>query len=171
MNIEQHSGSSRAGAEHLRLTDLDLITQKLEAILGESGSVKPDGIAMAKAKRWLQQFPIDDILNGIEASFAVHLRHDADGDADWGSALKSLHKVDSFIRQVIEEKTRPYIGRIFYAQGVIRNRLRDKSFKCFDAIEQAHLSGVSMEVIEAFAKTVSSREEVESALSAWGGAM
>jgi hypothetical protein len=152
MNTEV-AGSSRAGRASVRVAPEEVVLKRIEHLTYE-GIVDYDGPAPATVRRWLVKHSLADLLAGVDESFAIHFRMDGD-EADLASAKKAFHKVPSTTERIIEERTRPWVGKLLYIQGVIRNKLGARGHKCFHYLEDMHVNhGHSLERLEVTAKAM-----------------
>jgi hypothetical protein len=167
MNTEV-AGSVRDGRTRSRLSPEEMIVKRIED-LTYRGIVDVDGPAIGTIRRWLVKQPLEDLLEGVDRSFAVHIRMDG-SEVDPASFKKAFNKVPSMTEMLVSERARPWIGKILYIQGILRNRTELRSLKWFDYLEHAHVCGAPLEELESLAKKVDTIDDLsalEARLDAW----
>lgn len=74
-------------------------------------------------RKWVKKHGLEAIFNGISGACLSYLQRDADGKYE----LESIKHAFSMIPRVISVQKRsaakPYLQRLFYARGILRNRL------------------------------------------------
>jgi hypothetical protein len=162
MNIEQVSGSARAGSAPARLSPEERVVERIYQLVPDEVEIHDQGLGRVKIRRWLQRFSVDELIAGVEESFAAHIKYDDEGEITLGSFRKAFNKIEFAAQKMIDQAEKPYLGRIRYIQGIVRNRFNLRSHKCFDYLEHAHLNGRPLEWIESLAKTSEFLGEFES---------
>lgn len=147
-----------------RASAIDRIMNRIEQ-LTVAGVFRPDGIGPPSIRRWLDRYTVDDLIEGVEESFSMHLRWNG-ADLDGASIKKSFQKIPSVTQRLIDERTRPWLGRCYYIQGIARRRFSDKSIKIADLIEAAHLAGNGLDTLESDVRLLPSLDWVVSILEA-----
>jgi hypothetical protein len=97
-------------------------------------------------KKWLRQYSLDEIKNGMEVAAEQYLEFKQDGtvtDKSWNVAFK---KIPAICRVDRESKQDPDLKELFYIRGIVRNKC-DNYFdnpKCFTWLRTARSWGVPM---------------------------
>ncbi|BCZ76038.1 HNH endonuclease [Komagataeibacter phage phiKX1] len=103
----------------------------------------------ASIRKWLRMFSAEEIISAADEAFDTYAVWD-DDKITMDSWSKAFSKVPGVIRTRRHEAERPYLRRLFYIRGIVRNRtdcLLDVEF-----LEHAHLAGLSIDFLETEAK-------------------
>ncbi len=82
----------------------------------------------------------------------------------WGAAFSKIPGVADIKRQ---ESEKPYLRRLFYIQGIIRNRSRARRYNCVEYLEHLVLCGADLDDMEVRAKRLRTLEDFEGPYDAW----
>lgn len=137
------------------LSSVDKIAEDaiVERINGRSKNFSVSDQGRATVRRWLKRFTLAELLQAVDESFGINMLADADGVADLDSWSKAFNKVPSNADRILQEREKPYIGRLLYVQGVVRNKVKNKKFKCMEALENLHVKeGIPLDELERRAK-------------------
>jgi hypothetical protein len=160
--------NARAGGQSVAL-EVQAILDRIE-YRTYSGVMDMSGPGPATMARWLNRFSLEEVLAAVDESFQMHLKWDDAWDPDFPtipSIKKAFHKVPSTAQRLIDERTRPWIGRLLYIQGIIRNRLHDRTIKVFDLLEAAHLNGVDLDDLHKLAVEFDTPGQLWATLAHW----
>lgn len=103
-------------------------------------------------RKWLKRFSFDEIVTAVDESFDSYMKWTGDepNEAAWNVAFGKIPGVCSIRRQMVEK---PYLHKLIYVQGILRNRLRDKWGKYISAMETMVVEwGADVELLEDAAK-------------------
>jgi hypothetical protein len=104
-----------------------------------TGIIDPDGVGPGTIRRWLAVHDLNDVLDGVSRSFAITIKTHDGPEALSRSVRQAFHKVPAMIQQIKDEETKPYIGKLLYIQGIIRNKLEVRQHRCFAYLEDLHV--------------------------------
>lgn len=120
----------------------------------------------ADVRRWLKRFTVADLMHASDEAMDVYLRWQGDEPTSesWGIAFSKIPGVADIKRQEIEK---PYLRRLFYIQGIIRNRSRARRYNCVEYLEHLVLCGADLDDMEIRAKKMRTLEDFEGPYDAW----
>lgn len=106
----------------------------------------------------LRKYSLAEVLHAMDEAFDVYLKYVGDEvDADsWNAAFNKIGSIAAIVRQ---SKDKPYLRRLFYIQGILRKRLRDRRLSCVDALESLVIDGLPVEDLELLAKRAENWDE------------
>lgn len=113
----------------------------------------------AKVRLWLRRFSLEEVLAALDDSFDQFLvfKDDAATDASFSMAF---HKIPVLVGYARRTAAKPYLPKIAYIQGILRNRFKNPKLRALDALEEIHVSwGVPLDVMERDAKDAESWED------------
>lgn len=134
--------------------------EALAVRIEQRGVYPPNENGKADIRRWLQRYSLGELLAALDIAFDQYLQFvgSEPTDESWHKAFKKIPAVAG-IRRAEGEK--PYLRRLFYIQGILRNRTGNKYLRCTDALESYHLDGLSIEDMERLAKSVITWEDFD----------
>lgn len=135
-------------------------------ITSRSGNFSPNENGRADIKRWLKRFPADLVMRAVDEAFDAYLEFE-DGLATSESWNKAFAKVTTFASILQQEEDKPYLRKILYIQGIIRQRIRAKRFKCIDYLEHLVQCGADIDEMERLAKAMRCRDDFEGPYDKW----
>lgn len=138
----------RDSLENVKTDTVDLIAKQI----ANRGGFFPNENGKANIRRWLKRYAFDEILVAIDEAFDIYMRWNDDDPIldDWETAFKKIPGICSVRRQSVEK---PYLQRLFYIQGILRNCLRNKHGRYVQALEEMIVEwGADVEMLEAIAK-------------------
>lgn len=116
------------------------------------GGFYPNDNGRTDVRRWLKRFELSEILKALDDSFDAYMKWDGDEPipAAWNMAFA---KIPAFISMNRQAADKPYIAKLAYIQGIIRNRLNDRYGKYLEDLELFHLRArIPLDVMERAAK-------------------
>ena len=127
-----------------------------------------NGLKTLKSLR--RQFAIDEIMDAIRIAAEKYLAY-ADGEPTKGSVEAAWKKVGGICTVRRREKDRPGERRLYYIQGILRNRLSylDEG-KALQLLRDALDAGVDIESLERHSKDVRSWTEWRDGMESFIGA-
>lgn len=130
---------------------VDSVQEVADRILAKTDVYQPNEGAKAKIRRSLKTYPMDELLAAMDISFDTYMEWDGDKPnlTAWN---KAFDKIPGVARVRREQVSRPYIRDLLYIQGILRKRFDDPHGKYFDALEEFHLDGASIEDLTYTAK-------------------
>jgi hypothetical protein len=134
--------------------------------IAQKGGFLPNESGKADIRRWLRRFTVAEILAGIDASFDARMEFNQD-KPDVEAWNKAFRQVPRFIDIAKQEAERPYIRRLLYIQGIIRNRARAPRYQCVEYLEHLHICGADLDDMERRAKAMRALEDFEGPYDAW----
>lgn len=140
--------------------------EALEQRVIEKGGSGLSEEGLSDLRRCLKRFGFALTLQAIDESFDTYLRYDRDEptDASWGKAFGKIAAVAGVIQQ---ETDRPYLKRLFYIQGIIRNRTRARRYECIGYLQHLLDCGADIDEMERRAKSMHSFEDFDGPYDRW----
>lgn len=148
--------------ESIKTDTVELICDRIGQ---RGGGLEPNENGRSNIRRWLKRFEFDEILNAVDEAFDIYLRWSKDKpiDSSWELAFSRVPGICSVRRQATEK---PYLQRLFYVQGILRNRFRDKRGRYVTALEEMILEwGADEQLLEDTAKVSDSWDEFNALVS------
>ena len=141
----------------------------IEAIatrIGERGGFEPNENGKADIRKWLLRFSVSEVLEALDISFDQYMTFTGDkpDDGAWNRAFSKIPGVAA-MRRVEAEK--PYLSRLFYIQGILRNRTGYRRMGYVDALEDYHKDGVPVDALESAAKKATTWDQFCDLMDAW----
>lgn len=106
----------------------------------------------AKVRLWLKRFSLEEVLTALDESFDRFLtfKDDVATDASFSMAFNKIPVLIGYARRGAEK---PYLSKLAYIQGILRNRFKNPKLRALDALETIHIElGVALDAMEAEAK-------------------
>lgn len=137
----------------------ELKSQKEEAIdriasVFSVGNYSCNENGLNTIKKWLRIFSAEEIISAADEAFEVYGEWD-ENDLTKISWEKAFSKVPGIIRVRRQEYERPYLRRLFYIQGIIRNRSRIRNLDCMGKLSHIAECGADLDEVERKACTMS----------------
>jgi hypothetical protein len=154
--------------DELQKLDVDTVSAIERTITQRSGWALSD-VGKAKVRKWLKRFSVSEVLSGLDEAFDAYLEHGPNGKGTTSESFnKAFNKVPAFIDIMKQQKDKPYLKRLFYIQGILRNRAGlGRGFNCVQYLEHLHLCGQPLEAMERNAKIADSLPEFMDAYDGW----
>lgn len=131
----------RNGLALLKDDTIDLIVGAMAR-----GGYEPNERHREIIRKWLRSYSTAELFRAIDEAFDIYL---VAGDIEtWKKAFAAVTK---FARMAREDANRPYLRKLLYIQGILRNRTGEHGMLAF--LEQLHLAGASLEDLEEDAKS------------------
>lgn len=145
--------------DELRGLSQDAVSMVAQRI-GERTGIFPNESGKNDIRKLIQKHGVEAVMSGADASFDTYLEYQQDAAtyASWG---KAFSKIGAVIAMAAQGQEKPYLLRLFYIQGILRNRTRARRYEWVAYLEHAHLAGVDLDWMERFAKRIHSIEEFE----------
>ena len=137
--------------------ELESFSQDIVEIVSERISTKtgwrPNESGKSDVRKWLKKFTFEEVLKGIDEAFQGYGRYVDDRMTidSWGIAF---NKIPGIIGVQKQEVDKPYLRRLFYIQGILRNRTKLWRLDRIDYLEHIVKCGFSLDEMEARAKRV-----------------
>lgn len=125
--------------------------EEVAARIGERGGLWPNDSGKADIRKWLKRYSLSEVLAAMDEAFDHYMRFcgdKPDGEA-WHTAFKKIPAFASMKRQA---QDKPYLPRLLYIQGIMRNRAREPYEDFVDRLEGAVQTGWTVNELEAAAK-------------------
>lgn len=128
----------------------DRIADRSGATINENGR--------NRIKGWLKRYEVSEILNAVDESFDRYsvFVNDEITDASFETAFR---KITTLIMYERKAKEKPYLPRLAYIQGILRNRIGQRNGRYLEDLEEILCWGVSLDQMEEIAKSVSDFDE------------
>lgn len=113
----------------------------------------PSASAKNDLRKWIKKYGLADTLAGADESYGIHIQYE-NGKVTQSSWNYAFKKIPTFANLMRSAKTKPYMPRLAYIQGILRNRLNDPYGKFIEGeLEDMHvLWGVDLDTLERLAK-------------------
>lgn len=122
--------------------------------IAQRGGWWPNEAGKADIRKWLKKYTLAEVLEALDEAFDRFLSYDAEGrptQASWGEAFDKIPLLASYGRRSAEK---PFLPKLAYIQGILRNRLKDRKGRYMTALEEIHVDwGTPLEAMEEQAKT------------------
>lgn len=131
--------------------------------IGERTGWFPNDKGIADVRGWLRRMPFDDVIAGIDTSFDTYGVMDGPRmtEKSWNLAFRKVAGVIGIQQQA---KDKPWLPRLFYIQGILRNRCRNRWMKCVDALEEMVTEGVPVHILDSLSRGANSWDEFAQAV-------
>lgn len=134
--------------ERVKTDTVQLIADRIEG----RGALPPNENGKSDIRKWLKRFSFDEVLSAVDEAFDIYMRWigDEPDQVAWGKAFGKIPGICSVRRQSV---AKPYLQKLFYIQGILRNRFRDKRGRYVSAMEEMiHEWGANVGFLEYAAK-------------------
>lgn len=127
------------------------VVESIAQRIAERGGFLPNENGKADIRRWLKRYSVAEVLEALDEAFDRHMAWNGDepNDKAWGISFSKIPVYASYKRRTDEK---PYLPRLAYIQGILRNRLGDKTERFMAELEDIHGWGVTLDEMEAEAK-------------------
>lgn len=120
---------------------------------------------LANLRKWLKRFPLEVILESIDASVAQYLEMGEKGYTH-ASVEKSFAYIPKICRVKIAGEDKPYLEQLLYIRGILRNRLCYCDLPAaLSYLEAAYKKGFSLDELAFVAREVTSWTEFKDTIS------
>jgi hypothetical protein len=119
--------------------------------IGERGGFEPNENGRSDVRRWLKKYTFEEVLVGVDEAFDIYMKWNRNqpDKAAWHKAFGKIPAVCSIKRQSVEK---PYLQQLFYVQGILRRRFRDR-LRYVGALEDMIQQwGADADLLESLAK-------------------
>lgn len=140
--------------------------EALSERIGQRGQYVPNDKGKADLRKWLRQYSLIELLEAMDIAFDQYLvLQGAKVTMDsWGAAFRKIPAIASVRRR---EAEKPYLRKLFYIQGILRNRWRMPYENYVDMLEEMHVEdGAPLDWIEKQAKVADYPQEMWQAITA-----
>jgi len=106
-------------------------------------------------KKWVRRFGVNEVIEAIKDSCCQYLIYDEEQEQHTQESVdKSFNYIPRICKSRRQQQERPYLKDLYYIRGIVRNRCSNcVDWECLNALEAAHLSGVSIDDLKAVALT------------------
>ena len=106
----------------------------------------PNDNGKRKIKKWVRQYPLDEITNGMDAAAEQYLEFQSDGTVTDESWEIAFNKIPAICRVEKESKKDPDLKEMFYIRGIVRNKCKNyfDNPECLEWLRAARSWGVLM---------------------------
>lgn len=153
--------------DELRGLATDTVDAIADRIGDQTGFIRNEN-GKSKIRRWLKDASVAEILRAADEAFDTYLSwvEDKPTQDSWELAFS---RIPSVIRVQRQEGARPYLRRMLYIQGIIRNRSGAKRYQCVEYLEHLRASGADLDEMERRAKAMRRLDDFEGPYDAWLG--
>jgi hypothetical protein len=126
----------------------------------------PNERCIADVRRWIKSFPLEIVLSRIDDTFAKYgdWKDHCMTSESWNCAFE---KIPAYCRSKIKYGEGPEVDDLLYVQGIVRNRIGNRYFKCLDQIKAMRDAGFSIESIKRIARTLDDESDFEAWVYQW----
>lgn len=152
----------RDGLEAIKADTVSLISDRVE----ERGGFPPNENGKSHIRKWLKRFSFDEVLFGVDEAFDQYMlwAGDEPDQKAWEVAFSKIPAICSVRSQQAEK---PYLHSLYYIQGILRNRFRDKRGRYVKALEEMILDWeADADLLQAAAKRCADWEDFNEFVSA-----
>jgi hypothetical protein len=135
---------------------IDMIARRIDERTGWT----PNESGLSNLRRWLKRSDPHELMRAVDEAFDIYLRFvdDKVTKDSWEMAFSKIPGVLSVMRQA---EKKPYLRELFYIQGILRNRLKNKWLKCVEYLESVVEEGLSTEAITDLARRAETWEKFD----------
>lgn len=125
------------------------------------GGYKFSDTGRNRVKKWLTMFRPDEIIEAATRAFDTYGAWETEDRLYGWSWDEAVQKVPGIIRVMRQESERPYLRRLFYIQGILRNRLKSRNLDRVDYLIHLVEAGVDIDEMEIKAKSAHELHDFE----------
>jgi hypothetical protein len=114
---------------------------------------------LAKWKILLRKYPLQEMLEVIDAAVESYLCVDGDGRVTEESAAKMLEYIPRIARMRKDHADNPHFKDLFYVRAIVRNRMFCNEQYALSLLKEAWKAGVSIENLKEIAKSTTNWTE------------
>lgn len=152
----------REGLSKLQDDVIDRLIDHWEKIIEDKFGVTPTG--RDSLRRLVNRYGIDLVLRAMQQSAISYLARDDDHNFTHESAAKAFNSIGAVANVLRSSEDKPYLPRLYYARGILRNRLAYVAPNVISLMEDACVLGLHEEQIVSFAKDVRNWTEFKEGL-------
>ena len=136
--------SWQEGLQALKETVLEKVAEKWES-LAPGYSINENG--QKRLKKIIRNYPIDEIFEAMDIAAEQYLEFEEDGTVTDESWERGFKKIDGICRVRKSQSDKPYLKDLYYARGILRNRVYVDAAYVMDMMENAVLAGADTQWI------------------------
>jgi len=128
------------------------VVEAVSERIGERGGYWPNENGKNDIRKWLKRYSLAEVLEALDEAFDRYMmfKDGAPDEAAWGVAFNKIPLLASYARKAADK---PYLAKLAYIQGILRNRAGNPKLRALQALEEIHTEwGVGLEAMEAEAK-------------------
>lgn len=107
-------------------------------------------------RKWIKRYPVDTLLDSIEAAAAQYLEYDSEGSITLKSADYAFGMIPRICTKKQKELENPQLKDFYYIRGILKNRFSnwyaDLNWKIINLLQLAFDEGVDTETLKDIAK-------------------
>ncbi|MFN3169275.1 MAG: hypothetical protein ACE37E_01125 [Hyphomicrobiales bacterium] len=150
----------RDGLEAGKADAIDKVAERIE----QRGVLGPSQSGKAAIRKWLREYSLAEALYAVDEAFDIYMKWDGD-DADTDAWELAFAKIPGVLRVSRMSKDRPWLKKLFYIQGILRNRLHNPKGNYIQALEEMVTEWVAdTSMMEAEAKKATDWKEFNHAV-------
>jgi hypothetical protein len=146
----------REGLANLEEDVVAKLARRWGTLCEDAIALTPTG--MDQLRRFVKQHGIELVMQAMHESLLTYGRREGEDHQYTKESLDTAFAAIGRVAKVIRQsKTKPYLQRLFYIRGILRNRLDYiNEYILMDLMEEAVAHGVDLDGLESFAKRVPS---------------
>ncbi|WP_428241550.1 HNH endonuclease [Gynuella sp.] len=132
------------GLQSLKETVIQKVISKWESV-APGFSVNENG--QKRIKKIVRNYPIDEIFEAIGIAAEQYLEYEDDGSVTDESWEKGFKKIEGICRVRKNQEEKPYLKDLYYARGILRNRVYVDEKYVMEMMENAVMAGAETQWI------------------------
>jgi hypothetical protein len=146
---------------------VDRIAERWSAAVGGQTQVNPNGLD--GLRKLVGKFGVDIVLRSLNEATVSYLKRSEDFTFTTESMKTAFDAIGPICGVLKKSETRPYLKKLYYIRGILRNRLSYlNEWQAMKIMEEAIvIGGADVERIEDVAKEVRSWSQFRSIMEAW----
>jgi len=144
------------------ISEVDIVAKRI----GDRGPFVPNETGRLKLKTWIKAHGVATVLKATDEAFDTYGQF-IDDKMTVESWDRAFNKIPGIIRVWTQSGEKPYLRRLMYIQGIIRNCTGQSDVVCIPLLEHIHLAGESLDDLERYAKTVGYPSHILSYYEEW----
>lgn len=110
-------------------------------------------LGQEKIGKLIKKYGFDEVCTAAEKSRSNYSDYGSDGNLTEDSAAQIFDYVGRIAATERRAKDNPEIRDLFYIRAIVRNRMFCKDRECLSILQEAHDSGISVDILKDIAKT------------------
>lgn len=129
-----------------------------------------------RLRKRTRKYELLELIEAMKASATQYLEYERDEEGLIDAPTQeSVEKAWNYVERIIQSKRKmaekPYLKRLYYCRGILRNRLSYlNEWKSIQLMEKAHLAGYSLDDIEAYTKETRNWSNFRDTMEEWAEA-
>jgi hypothetical protein len=143
-----------AWRDAVQVQQIDVVEEISRRLAERGGGYAPSAAGKATLRRLLKTNSLEELLGALDESFDLYMRFGSD-DITRAAWIVAFQKIPIFASMRRQAKDRPYLPKLLYIQGIMRNRAEEPHENYVDRLEGLLKRGFTLEDLEDGAKRTS----------------